>query len=205
MPWARRRRAQPPPEAVPTGPPETGDAVVEESVAEGPPPPGPIPRPRRLRGKRRSLMQRREIEIRDVGGLTVEMVRRDSFRPELLIERAGDVLQIEQRMHELDSLLFAATAAPGGLAATTKCRCGAPLLIGSHFCANCGRPAPNARAVMACRHCGQPLPADVNFCASCGNSVVADEFQPGLEPLDDTFVARWSPPEEPRQEPRQEP
>src|SRR5919106_1506373 len=198
MPWARRRRAQPPPEAVPTGPPETGDAVVEESVVEGPPPPGPMPRPRRLRGERRSLMQQREIEIRDVGGLTVEMVRRDSFRPELLIERASDVLQIEQRMHELDSLLFAATAAPGGLAATAKCRCGAPLLIGSHFCSNCGRPAPNARAVMACRHCGQPLPAEVNFCASCGNSVVADEFQPGLEPLDDTFVARWSPPEEPR-------
>jgi len=201
MPWARRRRVQPPPEAVPTAPPETGDAVVEELVAEGPPPPEPVPHPRRLRGERRSLMRRRETEIRDVGGLTVEMVRRDRFRPELLIERAGDVLQIEQRMHELDSLLFAATAAPGGLAGTTRCRCGAPLLVGSHFCSHCGRPAPNARAVVACRHCGQPLPAEINFCAFCGNSVVADEFQPGLEPLDETFVARWSPPEEPREEP----
>jgi hypothetical protein len=199
MPWARRRRAQPPPEAVPAAPPESGDVVVEQLVAEGPPPPESVPHPRRLRGERRSLMRRREIEIRDVGGLTVEMVRRDRFRPELLIERAGDVLSIEQRMHEVDSLLFAATAAPGGLAGTTRCQCGAPLLIGSHFCSHCGRPSPNARAVMACRHCGGPLPADVNFCAFCGNSVVADEFRPGLEPLDDTFVARWSPPEEPRE------
>jgi Double zinc ribbon len=199
MPWARRRRAEPPPEAVPTEPPETGD-VVEERVANGAPPLEPVPHPRRLRNERRSLLRRREIEIRDVGGLTIEMVRRDRFRPELLIERAGDVLQLERRMHELDSLLFATTAAPGGLAGTTRCQCGAPLLVGSHFCSHCGRPVPNAHVVRACRHCGQPLPAGVNFCAFCGNSVVADEFQPGLEPLDDTFVARWSPPEEPRKE-----
>lgn len=136
-----------------------------------------------------------------MGGLAVEMVRRDRFRPELLIELAGDVLRVEQILHELDSLLVAAAAVPAGLAGTTRCVCGAPLLPGSHFCSHCGRPAPNAPAVVSCRHCGQPLPAEVNFCAFCGNSVVADDFPPLMPDQEDTFIARWRAPEERAGEP----
>ena len=133
-----------------------------------------------MRQERRWLAGRRETEIRDVGGLTVEMVRRDRFRPELLIERAGDVLSIEERMLELDGLMLAASAVPRGTRAVQLCACGGPLLPGAHFCS----------------HCGGALPADTNFCPACGHSVAADEFSPQAEDLDQTLIRRWSTGEE---------
>ena len=183
MPWVRRPRR----------PPE--DGAAPEPPAEPPPPAHEpfevMPRPSRMRRERRILARRRELEIRDVGGLTVEMVRRDRFRPELLFSRANDVLQIEQRMHELDGLLMAAAAAPRGLRSMPTCECGAPLLPGSHFCSNCGRPSSAAPPVVTCTHCGQPLPAGANFCAFCGNSAAPGDLAPVPE-VDDTIVRRWS-------------
>jgi hypothetical protein len=143
-----------------------------------PPPPAPEPsarNPALLRRERRDLARRREIELRDVGGLTVEMVRRDRFRPELLVERAGDVLLLEQRVHELDSLL-AAEAAVRGLRHVPRCKCGAPLPPGVHFCSHCGRAAPATPPVVTCAHCHQPLPAETNFCSFCGHPVAAAEY-----------------------------
>jgi hypothetical protein len=153
-----------------------------------------MPRPSHMRRERRRLARQREIEIRDVGGLAVEMARRDRFRPELLFARANDVLRVEERMHELDGLLMAVAAAPRGLRSLPTCRCGAPLLPGSHFCSNCGRPSGVAPPVLTCSHCGQPLPADTNFCAFCGNAVAAEEPAGSAEEtsLDDTAVPRWS-------------
>jgi hypothetical protein len=157
-----------------------------------------MPRPSHMRRERRRLTRQREIEIRDVGGLAVEMARRDRFRPELLFARANDVLRVEERMHELDGLLMAVAAAPRGLRTLPTCRCGAPLLPGSHFCSNCGRPSGVAPPVLTCSHCGQPLPADTNFCAFCGNAVAAAELagSPQETSLDDTAVPRWSAREE---------
>ncbi len=144
-----------------------------------------------MRRERRALARRREIEIRDVGGLTVEMVRRDRFRPELLYARANDVLRVEERMNELDGLLLAVAAAPRGLRSLPTCRCGAPLLPGTHFCSNCGRPSSAAPPVLTCSHCGKPLPADTNFCAFCGHAVAAEELEGGQADAD-TIVRRRS-------------
>jgi hypothetical protein len=157
-----------------------------------------MPRPSHVRRERRRLARQRETEIRDVGGLAVEMARRDRFRPDLLFARANDVLRVEERMHELDGLLMAVAAAPRGLRSLPTCRCGAPLLPGSHFCSNCGRPSGVAPPVLTCSHCGQPLPADTNFCAFCGNAVAAEELAGPAEEtsLDDTAVPRWSAREE---------
>jgi hypothetical protein len=148
-----------------------------------------------MRKERRMLARRRELELRDVGGLAVEMARRDRFRPELIYERATDVLRLEERMNELDGLLMAVAVAPRGLRAAHTCRCGAPLLPGSHFCSHCGRPSSLARPVLTCTHCDQPLPADTNFCAFCGNPVTAEGLvaETGLE---DTAVPRRSSGEE---------
>jgi hypothetical protein len=170
----------------------------------GPPPPPPasdgapvdpllhVPSPRHMRRERHSLARRREIEIRDVGGLAVEMVRRDRFRPDLLTQRANDVLLIEQRLNELDALLMASLVATRGpLRALPRCECGAPLPPGVHFCSHCGRPAPGSRPVAVCSHCGQPLPAGVNFCAYCGNSAAAEEFAAEQERSEDTVVRPW--------------
>ncbi len=144
-------------------------------------------------------MRRREIEIRDVGGLAVEMVRRDRFKPDLLVSRASEVLALEQRIHELDSFLAASQGVPHAMRTATVCKCGAPLVRGVHFCAHCGRPAVETAPVVTCSHCGNALPAEANFCSVCGNSVAADELADTEGRIDQTLVApRTQEPDEDR-------
>jgi Double zinc ribbon len=121
--------------------------------------------PGALKRERRTLLREREERLRDLGGLVFEMFRRDRFRVELVTERCADLVALEDRLNELDSLLAAASSR-GGL----RCSCGAPLAWGAHFCANCGRPA-GPRPVVSCARCGSPLPADVQFCGRCGSPV----------------------------------
>jgi hypothetical protein len=84
-------------------------------------------------------MRLREQKLRDLGGLSLEMYRRDQFREDLLLERCADLIGLEARIHELDTLLGSARPRSGGSRAV-RCDCGAPLLWGSRFCASCGRP-----------------------------------------------------------------
>ena len=136
------------------------------------------PSPGALRRERRAIVKAREERIRHLGGLTLEMYRRSDFREQLLIEQCREIVSLEQRLHELDSMLEAVTTA--GRAATT-CECGAPVSWGSHFCANCGRPV-GADAVIACTNCGHPLPADAGFCANCGREVEPNDGDSEPEP-----------------------
>jgi len=66
------------------------------------------------------------------------MVRRDAFREDLVYEQCSELIGIEERIQELDALLATATAVRRTPPAA-RCSCGAPILWGSHFCANCGR------------------------------------------------------------------
>ena len=116
------------------------------------------------------IVKAREERIRHLGGLTLEMYRRSDFRDELLVEQCREVIALEQRLLELDSMLDAVANARR---APTTCDCGAPVPWGSHFCANCGRPV-GGEPVIACRGCGHPLPADAGFCASCGRPAELD-------------------------------
>jgi hypothetical protein len=127
--------------------------------------PQALPSPGAIRRERRALIRAREERIRDLGGLALDMHRRGSFKPELLDEKADEILALEERLQELDSMLAAATAARRSGSAP-RCACGAPILWGSHFCSNCGRPT--GAAVVTCAACGAPLPADARFCANCG-------------------------------------
>jgi hypothetical protein len=132
------------------------------------PPPGVIRRERRL------LERVREEKLRDLGGLMLEMYRRDTFREDLLADRCSELLGLDSRLHELDEMLAAARRrVPAG-----RCECGAPLPWGSHFCPNCGRPAGSP--VVACPECEHPLPADAHFCANCGAVAGFDE-EPAVE------------------------
>jgi hypothetical protein len=124
------------------------------------------PSPGALRRERRAIVKAREERIQHLGGLTLEMYRRSSFRDELLMEQCREIVALEQRLHELDSMLDAVAVARR---APSTCDCGAPVPWGSHFCANCGRPV-GGEPVVACRGCGHPLPADASFCASCGRA-----------------------------------
>ena len=177
-------------------PPVDGEPVPprEDEALAAPPPPPPPPRPASPQRERRELARRREIELRDIGGLAVEMARRDDWRYPLLHARCAEVLALEERIHELDALITATTMAARGVPAV-QCRCGTPILHGSHFCSHCGRPAPEMPPVASCSHCGQPLPAEANFCSVCGNAVAAEEFdrEAGLEDtgsIEDTIVER---------------
>jgi Double zinc ribbon len=163
--------------------------VASQAAGEdGAPPPPRQRQPVSLQRERRELARQREIEIRDIGGLALEMARRDTWKPDLLASRSWEVLGLEERIHELDALLAASEIAARGLGAQ-QCRCGAPVLRGAHFCSHCGRPAADTPPVLACSHCGQALPADVNFCPVCGNAVAAEEFKPDSpEPVEATMV-----------------
>jgi hypothetical protein len=78
----------------------------------------------------------REDRLRDLGGLTLEMYRRDHFNEALVVERCAELVAIEARASEIDAHLRGA-----GLRRRQRaiCECGAPLLIGARFCPSCGR------------------------------------------------------------------
>jgi hypothetical protein len=86
-----------------------------------------------LRRERRMLLKAREAALRDLGGLLVEMYRRGGFRDDLLAEGCAGVVGIDARLAEIEDLLHTRRR-------TARCECGAPVLRGSHFCPNCGRP-----------------------------------------------------------------
>jgi predicted nucleic acid-binding Zn ribbon protein len=119
-------------------------------------------------------MRVREDRLRDLGGLMLEMYRRDQFRQDLIIERCDELLALDDRLQELDTLLAAAVSSRRA-APAARCECGAPIAAGTHFCGNCGRAVGAAPAVVACVNCGAPLPADAKFCAACGHALTAAE------------------------------
>jgi hypothetical protein len=100
----------------------------------------------------------------------LEMFRRDQFRQDLLVDRCEELLALEERLQQLETLL-AASVSVRRAAPPARCSCGAPLVWGAHFCANCGRPTAATPPVVACANCGKALSADAKFCAACGTAV----------------------------------
>ncbi|HEY8723303.1 MAG TPA: zinc ribbon domain-containing protein [Gaiellaceae bacterium] len=90
-----------------------------------------------LRRERRALLKAREEALSELGGLLVEMYRRGGFRDDLLAERAAAIVGIDGRLAEIEALLHTGRHVP-------RCECGAPMLRGSRFCPNCGRPLGSA-------------------------------------------------------------
>ena len=140
------------------------------SPAEETPSPRPArraaPPPGELRRERRLLLRAREERLRDLGGVVLEMYRRDDFRDSLLAELSAEVAAMEDRLHELD-LMLDARRPP-----VARCDCGAPLHARSRFCPSCGRPVGEA-AFDACSACGHALAADARFCPACGTAAAA--------------------------------
>ena len=89
-----------------------------------------------LRRERRALLLLREERLRELGGLTLEMYRRDHFNEQLVVERCAELVAIETRISEIDALV-------SGLGLRRRqqaiCTCGAPILVGARYCPSCGR------------------------------------------------------------------
>jgi uncharacterized protein YjiS (DUF1127 family) len=102
-----------------------------------------LPPAGQLRRERRALLQLRETRLRDLGGLMLEMYRRDQFRQDLLVDRCVELQRVEERLADLDALLAAAVSR-GRTRPSARCECGAPVFWGSKFCAQCGRPVTQA-------------------------------------------------------------
>src|SRR5882757_7652259 len=128
-----RIRRTPAPEA-------TVPAPTPRAVRRALPPAG------QLRRERRGLLQLREQRLRNLGGLMLEMYRRDQFRQDLLVDRCIELGQLEERLAELDALLAAAVSR-GKTRPSARCECGAPIFWGSKFCAQCGRAVTGAPAL----------------------------------------------------------
>ena len=92
-----------------------------------------LPPPGRLRRERRALLRYREARIHDLGGLMLEMYRRDDFRQDVVDARAAEIVALEERVREVDRMLAARSSrgprCPG---------CGTPLHTGTRFCPSCG-------------------------------------------------------------------
>lgn len=126
-----------------------------------------LPPPGALRRERQALLAAREEKLRDLGGLLLEMFRRDRFREDLVAERCQELLELDDRLGEIDAMLDASLRR----IPLARCRCGAPLPFRAHFCPHCGRPV--GAAVVACSACGHALAADAAFCPRCGTSAAA--------------------------------
>ena len=72
---------------------------VQKAAPQGPAR-KPLPPTGQLRRERRTLLRLREQRIRDLGGIVLEMVRRDEFREDLVYEQAADLIGLEDRLHE---------------------------------------------------------------------------------------------------------
>ena len=98
----------------------------------GPPTPARarrLPTPGALRRERRALVRTREDRIRDLGGLMLEMYRRDQFKQDLLIEQCLEVISVEERLREIDELLEASSQQRRE-GVGVRCTCGAPIQWG---------------------------------------------------------------------------
>jgi hypothetical protein len=146
---------------------DSGDAAVDDVPRRPISGKRAAPTPGALRRERRALLRARDERIRDLGGLMLEMYRRDHYREELVFEQCAELVELEERILELDALVTAVAVGRRPMIGG-RCTCGAPFVPGAHFCANCGRPA--GEAVVGCPQCGHPLAADSNFCAACGSS-----------------------------------
>jgi hypothetical protein len=97
-----------------------------------------VPPARELKRERKALLEVREERLRDLGGLALEMYKRDRFSAALVVERCAELVAIEARVQEIDALLDGTAGVRRGGAGLSVC--GAPILLGAHFCATCGRP-----------------------------------------------------------------
>ena len=112
--------------------------MTDHTIASPPTATYEVPPTRELRRERKALLEVREERLRDLGGLALEMYKRDRFNAGLVVERCAELVAIEARVQEIDALLDGTAGIRRG-GGGALCICGAPILLGARFCASCGR------------------------------------------------------------------
>jgi len=113
----------------------------------------------------------RESTLRDLGGLMLEMYKRNRFREELLLDKCEEVLAIEVEIAHVDQRLFQLAPPTGsGQRPIGRCECGVPILPGQNFCGVCGRSFGTLTQARNCAACGTGLRAADAFCPTCGTA-----------------------------------
>jgi hypothetical protein len=97
--------------------------------------------------RERAGLARRYLELRgDLGGLLIEMARRERFNLPLLRVKAQEAVAVERRAREIDGTLGLRAAQGRGVLP----------------------PGTVPMQSMLCGQCSASIPADANFCAYCG-------------------------------------
>ena len=115
-------------------------------------------------------MGARETTLRDLGGLMLEMYKRNRFREELLLDKCEEVLAIEVEIAHVDQRLFQmAPPNAAGMRPIGRCECGAPIHPGQNFCGVCGRSFATLTQARSCMRCGTALRQGDHYCSTCGS------------------------------------
>ena len=139
-----------------TGVIPTVTVLGEEAVEPDPPrpvatvqsPAPPRPTIAGLKRERAGLLDRLDDAQYDLGGLAMEMVRREQFNAHLIERRAAEAVALERRIVEIDGIVLAIRDAEGDETLTTS-----ELLAARRACERCHVLAP-----------------DANFCGYCGTA-----------------------------------
>jgi hypothetical protein len=128
-----------------------------------------------LHDRRRRLVHAREVILRDLGGLMLEMYKRNRFREELLLDKCEEVLAVEVEIAHVDQRLFQMTPPnAAGQRPIGRCECGSPILPGQNFCGVCGRSFTTLSQTKPCERCGNGLRPGDGFCSRCGTPAPDD-------------------------------
>jgi hypothetical protein len=145
----RRRPAPEVPGATTPAPPADAPPAAEAPPAAAPPE-AADEGPRRLRRRRRELLERREDAVYDLGGLAFELYRRDMLTEDVMRRRAGEVAELDDTVRDIDAQL-------GELERARRER---------------RARAPGDPHVGCCRACRATFRAEARFCWQCGAQLV---------------------------------
>lgn len=127
---------------------EASASRSETSVkpADDPVPPR-FPERAKLRRRLRHLRTLREVQLRDLGGLVLDLYKFRETRNDLLLPRLEEVRTTDRELRELEAVLddrrpLRELREPG---IGGKCpKCDAYVGTSASFCSRCGAPAPSA-------------------------------------------------------------